>query len=443
MEGQRSGEAGYSLVEVIVAMTVFVIVSAAVMTFIIGSADAIRGNSDRVYAAAIARSTLDDLRAVGANGIEQGQTVETVTSQAGTFTVTTTARWEDVAVTDECTVGEGVVAGKSLMSVRIDVVGGDIGSPQSISGYVYPTDTEAEAGTGTVSVSVSDNEGAPVAGVIVSGSDSASGSFEAVTNNDGCAFVPDVLAGSGWAITVDRSGFITEYPGDAGQSGIVVDALGNTPVTFAMAQSGSVTFRAGSAGYPVPAGLGFTFQPDTWALVPATVDAYPATVTGLWPTVYTAWLLPCPTAAQASEVTVAVGPGAAATADLGGVRIDIVAPELSVVVAVFPDDTNLGACGATYALGTLDESLLLGVTLPAGRWRLEATGADPVSQVIVLDGTEGTCSVSWDVPGAVSATASPTPTPTPTQTGAATGPPEPTPSPTRTLPAVSEPCPTP
>lgn len=437
----RMPDGGFTLVEVMVSLAIFLMVSAAVLGLIMTSIRTVRGNADRVYAASLARAELDRLRTVTSESITLGQTSRVEPTSAGDFTITTTATWVDIGATvNPCQVGNGVNPGKAYLRVRVDVEGGDLQAPQSVDGVVYPTDIAPTDNTGSLTIAVSDDLGQALAGVTVTGSNGVQ-TFQQVTGPEGCVFVPDLVVDTDWVVTVSKSGLIAEQPGGATRSGLIVAEQTNTPVTFALAVPGSLVVTAGTGGYPVPAGVPFEFAPDTLDRAPTAFAEYPVTVTGLWPDQYTGWLRPCVGSGDGTDASVELPAGQQAALDLSGTRVQFVGPPGDQVVAEYDGP----GCTTSYALGTWDDSLLIKRTLPAGTWTFRAPGLDPVTQTVELSSAVGLCSVSWDVPGAVDPNAEPTPTPTPTPTSteepSPTATPEPSPTPSLTLPEVSDPCP--
>jgi len=421
-----------------VSLGIFLVVSAAVLGMIIASVQAVNSNADRVYAAALAQTELDALRSAGSDTLVLGQTSRTVGSGASQYTVKTTATWVDIgADVNPCEVGAGVNPGKAYLRVRVDVEGDNLGGPQTVEAVIYPTDTPPSENVGTMTVSVSNASDEPVEGVTVTGSDGVQ-TFQQVTGPDGCIFAPDLRTEGQWIITVTKPGYITEELTGASRSGVIVAEQANTPVGFAMDTPGSLVFTAGTAGYPVPEGMPFQFTPDTLDRAPTTFTTFPVTVTGLWPDSYAGWLRPCVDAGDGSSATAQVTAGSTSTLDFGGVKVQLVGPPGETVTAVYDGEP---LCSAQYPLGTWDDSLLRKATLPAGTWTFTRSGGGVDKTVVLVPGGD-TCSVSWNVPGAVEpgATESSTPEPTtPEPTGSA----EPTfsPTPTLTLPEVSEPCP--
>ena len=425
---------GFTLVEVMVSLGIFLVVSGAVLGLIVTSVKTVNNNADRVYAAALAQTELDALRSSDAESLVLGQSSKTVGSGGATYTVKTTATWVDIgAIVNPCNVGDGVNPGKAYLRVRVDVEGGDLGAPQTVEAVIYPTDMPPSENVGTMTVAATDASDQPVEGVTVTGSDGVQ-TFQQVTGPDGCIFAPDLRTDGQWIVSVSKSGYITEQLTGGSQSGVTVEEQKNTPIGFAMDTPGSLVFTAGTSGYPVPAGMPFQFTPDTLDRAPDTFTTFPVTVTGLWPDSYTGWLRPCLDAGTGSSATAQLTAGSTVTMDLGGAKVQLVGPAGESVSAVYDG----GPCASTeYPLGTWDDSLLRKVTLPAGTWTFTVAGGSPASQTVELAEGGDTCSVRWGVPGAVQPGASESPTPAPS------GSEEPTsaPSPTLTLPEVSDPCP--
>lgn len=425
-------------------MGIFLVVSAAALGLIMQSLSTVRGNADRVYAAALARGEVDTLRSLGSAAIPLGATTRTATTDAGTFTITSTATWVDIgAPTNPCQVGSGVTPGQSYLRVRVDVAGEDLGAPQTVDAIVYPQDSPETQNTGTVTVAVSDDLGQPLSGVTVTGTNGSGGTFQQVTGPDGCIFVPDLVASPpSWTVTVSKPGYITEELNAESQQKAVSE-LQNTPFAFAYAAPGSITFTAGTGGFPVPSGMPFTFSPDTRNRQPTSFTGYPVAVSGLWPDQYTGWLRPCVGAGEGNDATVALAAGGTATLDLGSTRVELVGPTDATVAVTYATEGRL--CNAVYPLGAWNDSLLTKTSLPAGTWRFDVTGATPLAQSVVIEQGLGLCSVSWDVPGAITQEeadellANPEPEPTATEPA----PSDPPADPLIILPEVSEPCPTP
>jgi len=432
LRGKPRDESGFTIVEVMVSLAIFLIVSAAVLGLVMLSLGTVRANADRVYAAALAREALDDIRALPAKEIPLGQSTYESSTDAGDFTVMTETTWVDLgASVNPCDAGEGVLEnGASYLRVFVQVVGGQLKGPQRVEAVIYPTDAGqgespevANDDTGTMTIAVRDVNDEPVSGVLVQGSLTGvtPDSFSQTTGATGCLFVPDLLASADWKVSLTvPGGYITENASGSVQAA-TVDTLLNTPVTFIIAQPGTVTFTAGNEGFPVPAGMPFEFAPDSRGLAPTSFDAFPVEVPGLWPATYTAWLRPCEGALDGSPGSAVLQQGGSATVTMVGTKVELVGPPGESVTVTYapqpPDPLPDGwapPCGATYELGTFaipvdadDEGVEDGVApllpqkamLPAGTWTITTAAG---STTVVLDALDAKCSVSFPVPDAIS-----------------------------------------
>lgn len=430
---------GFTLVEVMVAMVVFLLVSAAALTMIVGALTTIRGNSDRVAAASIARSQAESLRAAGAYAIPIGQHTSTVVNTQGTYSVATTANWIGVGqTTDPCHVGTGVVPGQSYVRVHVAVTSEKLGAPQTIDTLVYPLDpVPAVNNTGTATVAVANAQGLPVSGVSVSGTDltGAASGLSYTTGADGCVFIPNVPVGTQWNFQVSKPGYIAETLG-GDQIIRQIQALANTPFSFNYDLPSTIKLNVLNDGFDVPANVTISVSPDPLGRAPALVQNFPVSVTGLWPRSagYSAWLGRCSDAATTAATLVSVQAGAISEGTLNGAKIEIVAPQNAVITAVHSDaQGGSGGCAETFTLGTVSSSLLLRSKIPFGIWSLSSSLSASKIAISVTPST-GKCSVQWDIPGAVSASAA-TQTPAPS--------PSPSNSPLLVYPVVSAPCPAP
>jgi prepilin-type N-terminal cleavage/methylation domain-containing protein len=428
---------GFSLVEVMTALIVFALVSAGALTLVLRAAGTIRGNQDRVLAAAIAASELDRLRDLGSSAVDLGRSTRTEITDSGEFTVTTDATWVSLGVqTDPCDVGDGVDVDQSYLRIHVEVTGGDIDAPQTTDTLLYPQDLAPSRGVGTMTVQVSDSAGVPLADVAVTGTDGAGNSFSQVTGTEGCVFVPDLPSGTNWQVGVARSGYRTESPGGEQKAGVAVDALANTDLAFTIEQPGSFTVTAGSADFPLPEGTAFTYQRGADSITAGAGTTFPAVVSDLWPDQYIAWLGSCPLITADSAANIVVAAGGAVSAPLPAAAVEFVA-EAGTVITL----TSLDAgCDAQYTLSPAGEDFLVRSAVPFGTWRASVDpAAAPGAQTFFVDETVTPCSVSWSVPSAAAAEPSPSPTESPSVTPSPTSTETPAPSPT--LPVVSDQCP--
>ena len=190
------------------------IVSTSTIAILVAGLRTIRDSADRVSAATIARSKVEDLRASGANSLTQGVTTET--SDDGRFTISTETYW--VPVTDQavssCVVGNNPNLQESRMRAHVEVIGGRLSAPQTIDALIQPKDDVPLANVGSMTVLVKDSDGAtPVPGTVVRGTHSSLVyAFEAVTDAFGCIFAPNLVPGT-WTVVASKPGYVPPATG--------------------------------------------------------------------------------------------------------------------------------------------------------------------------------------------------------------------------------------
>lgn len=433
-----AGDEGFTLIEVIVALAVFLVVAGAALTMVIGALKTVGNNADRVAAATVARSQAESLRANGAYAIPIGQSSRTVTTSQGQYSVLTSADWVGIGqAVNPCQVGSGVIPGQSYVRVHVEVTSNKLGAPQTSDFLVYPKDPiPAVNNTGTATVSVVDAGGHPVAGVGVTGTDlsGASGAFAYATGADGCVFIPNVPTGTQWQVRISKSGYMTESPG--GNTLVKqVQALANTPYSFTYDLPASINLTTASDGYQVPPNVAITLSPDPLGRTPAQIPDYPITISGLWPRTagYSTWLGQCSDAATTAASSVNTRAGQTTDAQMNGARIDVVAPQGSVITASHTDVLGgTGGCPQAFTVGTVGSSMVLKTKLPFGAWKL-VSSTSPSRISVQTTPQTGVCSAKWAIPGSVPASPPPSQSPSPSPSG----------SPLLIYPTVSDPCPAP
>lgn len=430
---------GFTIVELMVAIGVFLIASTASITLIITASAVIRENADRVYAANLANSEIDRMRDLGPSAITIGQVTTEHTSSQGTFTVSTTSNWVGLnQVADSCSTA---TPGQAYMRVHVEVVGEGLGAPQVSDTLVAPPDDAPAAAVGAVAVKVVDALDEPVSGVTVAGRDLVGGStFSYVTGPDGCIFVPNLTPSASWQLSVNRSGFVGSPDSPTTQIKQVLVGQ-STPVTFEYAEAAALTFASPAEDYRIPGGMPVSLTMDSSTITTVAPAAFPATTGSLWPAPagYQAWLGSCNDADPASAIaprTTSVPRAAFATtagvttrANLQGAAVKVRGLLADTAVRVRHGAEATGRCltTTTYDIGTSSAKGVVRAFLPYGRWTFVVPGTPDIT--VVLDPAEPEPVVSFplsnlDVP-------CPSPSPSPTES---VFPPSSSPSPSPSLP---------
>ncbi|MEK9809154.1 MAG: type II secretion system protein, partial [Candidatus Nanopelagicales bacterium] len=143
--GSASAEQGFTLVEVVVAVAIFVMVTAAALTALIAALNTVRENADRVQAASIARGILEDLQAQGADAllVDLAATDDTSLGAASIgvpvaspYTATVTAAWRSISqYVDPCVQGSELST-RTFLLATVTVDGGTLSAPEVIDGVV-------------------------------------------------------------------------------------------------------------------------------------------------------------------------------------------------------------------------------------------------------------------------------------------------------------------
>ncbi len=415
---RHAPDTGFTLVEVMVAMVIFVLVSTATVTILIQGLKSIRENTDRVVAANIARAQLDYWRSVGPTGIPLGLTVG---APAGAdlaqvfdpdFAIRTTANWVGIGQTASACVASDPQ--QAYMRVSVAVEGRSMAVPVTLDTVVFAEAATASGTTGTVVVFVIDERGSPVSDVRVVGTDAShsANNFSYYTGSDGCLFIPGRTAPATIQIVISRAGFVSSTP--TGATGTVpVEAGVASKLTLRYAAAASLQFSTGEATYAYPPTMPVTWQVNATG---SSTNAATAgvTVTDLWPTTagVTAWA-----ACSAPQVFGSLTAGATTAITLPAARVKIRGLPQDVAVT--------GTCGTTtVALGSTNSLGILKVGLPYGLWSFTSTGqtqvlADPLAappqadpdEVVRVDFTLADLDGASPTP---TPTVTPTPTPTPT-----------------------------
>lgn len=209
-----SQEAGFSLIEVIIAMMVFMIIATAVAYTMTSALKVTKESRSRVEAANLASQEIDLDRST-ANVFNLLDTTRSVSVNGQSFTIKRTTQWvSDPNVAQSC----GTGGGGSLRYKRINVSVTWAGMTNTAA--AVRSDTLLEPGVhlndptkGTILVSVADQSGAGIAGVSVSAAPSlipngaVAPPTPAVTDSQGCTYLLSVEPGN-YDITVSKSPYL-------------------------------------------------------------------------------------------------------------------------------------------------------------------------------------------------------------------------------------------
>jgi Tfp pilus assembly protein PilV len=370
-----SAEGGFTLVEVLVAMLVFIVVTTASITLLMQGLQIIRENSDRVMAANIARWQLEYWRSLPVTDIPVGLTVGLPDGTTGlpdadlanvhdaAFTVRTTANWVSTGQTSSSCVS-GVTPGQDYKRVSVEVQSVNMSGPVTLDTVVFADMTGAVTNTASLVVLVSDQLGNPVSDVLVTGTDThqAVNSFALVTGADGCLYLPGLTASTGINITIARTGYIAKT-GTSTSTSVALVSQEKAQARFMYAAAASVTFTSGDPAYPYPSTMPVTWQENVTGSS-ANVTTANAIVSNLWPETsgLTAWG-PC----LGTHTTLGLTPGATTSTTLPPALVKIRGLAANVAVTAL-------CSGTTVNLGRTDSLGVVKVSLPYGNWSFTSSG---------------------------------------------------------------------
>jgi prepilin-type N-terminal cleavage/methylation domain-containing protein len=374
---------GFSLVEVVVALAIFLLVSVATVAVVINAQKAATGNSDRIIAANIARSQLEELRALGAANITVGETTS-VGGPNNAFTVTTTANWVGLGASGSAC--DAVTPGNAYVRVSVQVTGPSLREPQEIDSIISPKEVTDTSTSASVAIAVRDESGAPVSGVRVTVTDplySANvAKFPLTTGKDGCLFVTGLTsppaAPTTLSVTVSRSGYVASTSTGATKSVILVQGT-VAHLDFSYSAAATVRFAGQGGDYPLPSSF-----PVTWLLnatgEPLHTSQTGASVADVWPmpTGFSAWAGTCadadPAANGGTRVAYALSAGAPTLATVAGAPVVLTGLQPNQAVTLSYAGTDAGCSFASRTLGNATSAGMLKVSLPYGKWRFTAGG---------------------------------------------------------------------
>jgi Tfp pilus assembly protein PilV len=409
-----AGEAGLSLLELVIAMSVFVTVVLGVTATIDSGLTLTRNNRERSVAANLASQEMDTIRSTTFTALVARTVTQVV--DGTTFTINRQLTWVSKSATNgPC---DGANNNPQLLRARVMVTWPSMRGvePMIADTTLAPPIGAYSANSGHIAVKVLN---AAAAGELSTPVQISGPTVQTLTtNSDGCAFFAFLTPGT-YTVSLNTVGYVNRQ-GVQNPSQTVGVTIGNvTSVQFDYDQAAtlSLTFAADAGGTvpsDLPVSLGNTqFLPTgvkTFAgsgltrsvgnLFPAS-DGYtvwagscadadpegqlPSNGGLYWPTGQRDPPIDAPAGATTAG-TVAVKTAAITVKGTGGVPL-----VGATVVATHAADQSCGA-GETHVLGTTGAGGLLNAALPFGTWKLTVTGHSALTSwpSVVLDPTAAT-----------------------------------------------------
>ena len=347
---------GMTLVEVLVAITIFGVMAGAILALLGGAIRLTKDDKFHMEAASLAMRELEITRdafssaARGPTTIDTNQVVNGSPLAGGTvgqpivvdnvaYTVTRTAQWSEMGSTAASTCDEGGSIELAYLRVRVDVTWPGLGDrpPVSMDTVMTPPKGTYSQLTGHIGVKVIDASGAPFSGRTVTASGPA-GTFSEVTSSDGCALFAFLTPGT-YQIKVNTVGYVNRNGDPEGTATAQVQSgqLWRTTIEYDKAATINATFVT-ETGYALPATNNIPVALGNSALLPAgsknfTGTGNTRTISNLWPypSGYQAWAGPCvdndpQTTGQQRGLPVVTDPGGIAAVDVPLGAVEVQAP---------------------------------------------------------------------------------------------------------------------
>ena len=391
----RARDAGFTLVEAVVAMAVFAVAASVTLGLILQTGRVAGGNVRRTAAANLAMRQIESVRSTSALSIPDGLQVSTKTVGGTQYTIKQNANYlASGAATSVCASSGSSLAYKL---VTVTVTWPDMGTIKPIRADTLKavgvgTDGLDQTSLGTIALLVAGSTGTPQSGVTVTLNP---GSVTRVTGDDGCAVFAAQTVGT-YTATASMAG----YAGVANTQTATVGSLGVTAATISRGTLMYDTTRSAvvqldnTVGAYVPAGmplrLGDTYIPEVTYPVcsgsptAACTSGTPGTVQGLFPEVYAIKVGAC-TEVTPSQATVDLRPAAAdgttVTVPVGTVRVEVKNALGTSLAGRTVTATHSSGCTETYTLPATTAGGS-GLVLPYGTWTL-STPIAPASGVMV------------------------------------------------------------
>lgn len=233
---QRSdGEAGVSLAELLVAVTVLAIGVAGLLQGVVGGLTLARTNEARAVAANVADERMSYLRSMEFADIPTGQTVATVNRGGRDYDITQDAQYVTVSSADSPCDSPGGTPAYLRVSLRVSWPDMESVRPVEADTVINPPVAAYDPYRGHLSVKVTDRDTLPSSGIKVAVTGIGSGTSNPgpqLTTSSGCAFFANLEPGD-YEVSVEQTGHV-----DRQSVAVPVE-----PVTIGVAETQGLEFN--------------------------------------------------------------------------------------------------------------------------------------------------------------------------------------------------------
>lgn len=396
-------DGGLSIVEVMVAIVIFMIVMSGVLAGVLQSLNMTRDSRARQTAANMAAEEIDTVRAAKDFGTVSGDT-STRTLNGETFTVlrTVTPRFNGGSASP-CDGGADPRL-VSFKAVNVRVTWENMGStaPVRADTIITPGVGSFDPDKGNVAIKVLNAQASGVEGVSVTLAGSTTSTTE-LTDEDGCVFLVQVVPGS-YTVSISASNYVDPARVSTPTRSLVVNPGSTVSSQFDYDEAATLELSLPTAEYPAPTNVPLTLFNSR--LLPsgtlrATGTGAVRRVTPLFPFTsgYSVWAGSCADAdpegvrvdssgrpigryydgaIRPRAVPAVPGGVTSGNVNMGEIRVSLTRARQLQIRAVHGADPGCPP-GEVYILGTTNSRGELDASLPWGTWRIEAVRASPTS----------------------------------------------------------------
>ncbi|PZF57358.1 hypothetical protein DEJ23_07690 [Curtobacterium sp. MCSS17_008] len=263
-------DSGLSVIEVMVAMMVFAVMSVGIAYGIANTLQLTQTSRGRETAVALASQDIDAMRQTAAattagifKVVSKSGSSNRKTLGGVTYEIDRSVTWvQSDGASGACGTSNGKLAYKSVVATVSwpNARGGT--SSTTMTSAIAPSDAVTDPGYGTVIVSAVNASGAPFAGVgisltPISGSGAvAPGTAPSPTDSQGCSYAVNVAPGDYTVTATIAGGIDTDQEQPSQQTPITVTAGASAPVPFVYDRASQLTLRyASSYGATLPTNM--------------------------------------------------------------------------------------------------------------------------------------------------------------------------------------------
>ncbi len=395
------GEAGVSIVELLVSLTLFSLIVGSLVTLIATGLSVARNNKDRSVAAHVASQTMDRLRQQDFGEIAIGQTNSSKTIGSVKYDVQTDTEWvANAATTNACDSASG---SPRVLRATVTVTWPNMRGTQPVetSTEITPPVGSYDPLNGHIAVRIRDRDAGSLGGVPVRVVGPGVDRTQTSLDGSGCAFF-GFLAPGNYGISLGTPGWVDRQSDATPSQRVGVTAETTTSVAFDYDNAATLQATLTGTGGGAPA-TGVPVTLANTAFLPSGTKTAPGVgtlriIANLFPfsAGVQAWAGACadadpegadaggaaywPGALRDPAISLTPGSTVAATVSMGTVDLDFgrVTPGAPANIVAIHDPDSGCPSGQTLSIAAFAGATgSQKVALPWGRWRIEASATLP------------------------------------------------------------------